>query len=132
MWIRIGFYENPDDSGYITLDQCGSGVLMNQNIKFYSRKNQIAIFFKSLALHEGRPSDRGKLQPSKENIQHFKHDISSPFSIFLRLIFAILDPEPDPVDLINADPYESGSTPLERGVCVHEHHVRQAIKEMIR
>jgi len=41
--------------------------------KFTAEKNwsQIAIYL-SLGLHKGRPSYRRSLQPSKENIQHFK------------------------------------------------------------
>jgi hypothetical protein len=44
--------------------------------KIYSRKNDIfltklAVYF-SLGLHKGPPNYRRGLQPSNENIQHFK------------------------------------------------------------
>ncbi len=35
-------------------------------------KNQKITIYLSLRLHKGRPSYRGSLNPSKENIQHFK------------------------------------------------------------
>ncbi len=50
-------------------------------------KNKSNFFWKkisiysSLGFHEGRPSYKKGLQPSKENIQHFKTRIS-PFSVF--------------------------------------------------
>jgi hypothetical protein len=50
-----------------------------------------------LGLHKERLSYRRSLQPSKENIQHFKLEISSLF-LFLRVIFALLYPDPDPAD----------------------------------
>jgi hypothetical protein len=40
-----------------------------QNLIFFGSK--IAIYL-SLGLHKGRPSYMRSLQPSKENIQHFK------------------------------------------------------------
>ncbi len=52
--------------------QCGSGLL------------KIAICL-SLNLHEGRPSYRKSLQPSKENIQHFKIYHFFIFSVFVGL-----------------------------------------------
>jgi hypothetical protein len=70
------------------------------------------------------------VSPQRRTSFTAKHEIYSHF-LFLRLIFAILDP--DPVDLINADPCGTGSTALHVGVCMHEHHIRrQAIKSMIR
>jgi hypothetical protein len=54
----------------------------------------MAIYL-SLGHHKGRPSYRRNLQPSKENIQHFKDENSVLFSIF-GVIFALLDPDPDP------------------------------------
>jgi hypothetical protein len=49
---------------------------------------------------------RRSLQPSKENIQHFKHGIC-----FLWFIFTLLDP--DPADQNQADQSGSGSTTLD-------------------
>jgi hypothetical protein len=51
-------------------------------------------------LHEGRPSYRRSLQPSKENIRHFK-TISWTF-LYLGFIFALLDP--DPLTCLNPNP----------------------------
>ncbi len=69
LWIRIDFYADSDDSGSSNLDQCGTGArVLHLN------------FFLSLALHEGRP--RESLQPSKENIKHFKTWNFFTFSIF--------------------------------------------------
>jgi hypothetical protein len=74
----------------------------------------------SLGLHKGRPSYcRRSLQPSKENIQHFKAWKFS-FFLFLWVIFALLirirnlnaDLDPDPATQINADPCGSGSATL--------------------
>jgi hypothetical protein len=51
----------------------------DQKLKKYTAEKFIYIFFGSkiaiyffLALYKGRPSYRRSLQPSKENIQHFK------------------------------------------------------------
>jgi hypothetical protein len=43
---------------------------------------KIAVYL-SLGLHKGRPSYRRSLQPSKENILHFKHENSLLFSTFV-------------------------------------------------
>jgi hypothetical protein len=62
---------------------------------------KILIFFLSkiaidlsLGLHKGRPSYRRSFQPSKENISHYKLDISKFFPIFLWVIVVLLDPVP--------------------------------------
>jgi hypothetical protein len=62
----------------------------------------------SLGLHKERPSYRS-LQLSKEAIQHTsKHELLKKF-LLLRVIFALLDPDPD-------SEYASGSTdPIESG-----------------
>ncbi len=49
---------------------------------FFLLWSKIAIYW-SLGLHKGRPSCRRSLQPSKENIQHFKRWNLTTFSIFL-------------------------------------------------
>jgi hypothetical protein len=61
---------------------------------------KIAIYL-SLGLQKGCTSYRRSLYPSKENIQHFK--------TYLWVIFALLDPDPDPATQINAYPCGSGS-----------------------
>jgi hypothetical protein len=48
------------------------------------------------------------LQPLKENIRYFKTKNFLPLGV----IFAHMDPDPDPAEEINADPCESGSTTL--------------------
>ncbi len=47
------------------------------------------------------------LQPSKENIQNFKTWNYFTFLYFLWVIFALLDPNPDPATQINAHPSET-------------------------
>jgi hypothetical protein len=60
--------------------------------------SKIAIYL-SLDLHKGHTSHRRNLQPSKENIQHFR--TWEAFVIFFYFLwFALLDPDPD---------FESGS-----------------------
>ncbi len=54
---------------------------------------KVAIYL-SLGLHKERPSIRGSLQPSKENIQHFKTWNFFTF-LFMWIFFALLDPDPD-------------------------------------
>ena len=76
------------DSGFSILGfRSGSGfgsksrVLMTKNRKKIQLKKFILFWSKnsiylSLSLQKGRPSYRRFLQPSRENIQHFKHEIS--------------------------------------------------------
>ncbi len=57
-----------------------------------------------LGLHKGRPSSRRRsLQPSKENTQHFK-TWNFGFSLFLWVIFVLLDPDTYPLTWLNPDP----------------------------
>jgi hypothetical protein len=66
----------------------------------------------SLGLHEGRPSYRISLQPSKKTSRTSKPHISSHFSISFcgsRIISALLDPDPDVADQNQSG---SGSTTL--------------------
>jgi hypothetical protein len=64
-----------------------------RKLNIFGSKTTIHLF---LSLHKGRPSYRKSLQPSKENIQHFKTRSSSKF-LFLWAIFALLDPDPESV-----------------------------------
>jgi hypothetical protein len=52
-------------------------------------KSKIAIYL-SLGLHNGRPSYRRSLQPSKENSQHFKKWNFLPFLSFFAFNFVTL------------------------------------------
>ncbi len=70
--------------------------------KFGGSKNTIYL---SLGLHKGRLSYRRSLQPSKDNIQYFKHEISEFFPIFVGNFFP-LGSGYGSTDLI-----ESGSNP---------------------
>jgi hypothetical protein len=62
----------------------------------------------SVGLHKERPTY--SLQLSKENIQHFKHEISKFLFLLLWVIFALLDPDPDSeYGSRSTDMIESGS-----------------------
>ncbi len=71
--------------------------------------SKIAIYL-SLGLHKGRPSYRRSLQPSKENIQHFKTWKLCIFFYFYGSFLPSwirirnLNADPDPATQINADP----------------------------
>ncbi len=85
-------------------DQKLGKITAKKNFIFFWSK--IAIYL-SLGLHIGRPSHRRSLQPSKENIQHFK---TWNFFFILRVIFTPLDPGPDPKSgSRSTDLIESGS-----------------------
>ncbi len=71
--------------------------------------SKIAIY-SSLGLHKGRPSYRRSLQPSTENIQHFKKGNFINFFLLLpswirsRIRIAIPDPDTDPGTPLNPNP----------------------------
>ncbi len=73
-WYQCGPGSEP---GFGSQPSFGSGTQFRIRIKFSSWKNSFlyieenAIFF-NLGLHEGRQSYKRSLQPSKENIEHFK------------------------------------------------------------
>ncbi len=76
--IRTGFNANPAQhfkSMRIRMRICNSAsrsrFLLTKNLKNLQLKKTI-FFYLSLGLHKGRPSYRRSIQPSKENIQHFK------------------------------------------------------------
>ncbi len=73
-----------------------SEVLMTKNWKKCTADKKIRDYL-SLGLHKGRPNYRRSLQPSKETIQHFKtwHFLAFFYFCALRVIFALLDPDPD-------------------------------------
>ncbi len=104
MRIRI---TDPDPAFFLIADQ-DPGF---DDLKF--KKNlQLEIYFSfswskfaiylSLGLHKGRTSYRRSLQPSKENIQHFKTWKFCTFFYFCGSFFALMDP--DPATQINPDP----------------------------
>ncbi len=77
------------DPAFLAEYRSGSRVLMTKNCKNFTAENFFFFFFASktsiylsLGLHKGRPSYRRNLQPSKANIQHLKHEISTFVSNF--------------------------------------------------
>ncbi len=80
----------------------GSRVWMTNN--FWSK---IAIYL-SLGLLKGRPSYRKSLQPSKDNIQHFKKCILLTFFLISWVIFALLDSDPIRIHNHNTSEKEGG------------------------
>jgi hypothetical protein len=73
-------------------------------LSFFGSK--IAIYL-SLGLHKGCPSYRRIRQPSKENIYQYCKKLNLlTFFLFLRVIFALRDqdPDPDPGTPLNPDP----------------------------
>jgi hypothetical protein len=75
---------------------------------FFDQKLQFTYL---LSHYKGRPSFRRSLQPSKENIQHFKKMKFINFFL-LWVIFALLDPDSDCESGYGSkDPTESGSNP---------------------
>jgi hypothetical protein len=105
--IRIGFWFQCGSGSSIS-GQCGSGsgiliqCVMTKNLKKCTAEkkliryifclSKVAIYM-YLSFHKGRLSYRRSLQPSKENIQHFK-TWNFFFFLFLSVIFALLDPDP--------------------------------------
>ncbi len=90
--------------------------------KYTAEKNYFfskIVMYLSLGLLNGHPSYRRSLQPSKENIQHFKIWNLFTFFLFLWVIFSLLDPDPDcESGSWSWDPIESGygSTTLLHGI----------------
>jgi hypothetical protein len=62
----------------------------------------------SLGLHKERPSYRRSLQLSIKTFSTSKHEISK-FFLFLWVIFALLDPDPDHLTRLNLNPIRIGS-----------------------
>jgi hypothetical protein len=91
-------------------------ITAEKKINFFL--DQKKIIYLSQGLHKGRPSYRRSLQPSKENIQHFKAWKFWTFFYFcgsflpswirIRIRNLNADPDPDPATQINADPCGSG------------------------
>ncbi len=84
MRIRI---TDPDPTLFLIADPDPVSITKNWKnlqlklfIYFFDRKIAIDL---SLGLPKGRPSDRRSLQPSKENIQHFKTWKFLTFSVFV-------------------------------------------------
>ncbi len=73
----------------------------NKKLNFFWSKTAIYL---SLGLHKVWPSCRRSLQLLKEAIQHFKTWTFTNFFLLLWFIFALLDPDPDPLALLNTDP----------------------------
>ncbi len=96
--------------------QCGSGfssrsrVLMSKNWIKLTAGNFLYIFWSKIAIYlsldlpKGRPGYRRSLQPSKENTQHTFKTRKFFTCLFLSVIFALPDPDPDSATQINAVP----------------------------
>ncbi len=102
-WIRIHLIRIP---GSCILGWIPSGSIQDLDPGFWWPKNENKILaeknliflrskvanYLSQGRHKGRPSYRGSLQPSKENIQHFK-TWNLFICLFLWVVFALLDPD---------------------------------------
>ncbi len=124
-WFNADPDTDPDPEFYLIADPdsgSGSRVWWSKieknlllEILFLFSRSKIAIYL-SLGLHKGRPSYRRSLQPSKENIQHFKRWKFCPFFNFfgsflpswIRIRIRNLYADPDPAAQINADPCGPG------------------------
>ncbi len=113
-FIRIRNFRlntDPDPDPIRIRIQSESRALMTKNwieknyswkkIYFFLSKTTIYL---SPGLHKERPSYRRSLQLSKEVIQHFKTWTFTIFFLLLWVIFALLDPDPDPLTQLNLDP----------------------------
>ncbi len=101
----ISLHPDPDLSFHVNLDPvpdpalgfCWPKIeknLLKKCILFWSKTTIYCTLL--YLLLKGCPSYRSSLQPSKENIQHFKNEICKLF-LFLWVFFALLDPtNPDP------------------------------------
>jgi hypothetical protein len=103
-------YRSEFGSGYRGFDE--------QKLKILAAEKKINIFGSkiaihlSLGLHKGRHSYRISLQPSIENIQHFKNMKFLNFFLFLWVTFGLLDQDPDSESRSGStDLIESGSNP---------------------
>jgi hypothetical protein len=92
LWIHIGFKADSDPALQVN-------GFDHQNL-LHLAADKIPIFdiykiasYLSRGLHEGRPSNRRSLQPSKENNKHFKDEFFE-FLHFLDMPSA----DPDPAD----------------------------------
>jgi hypothetical protein len=70
---------------------------MSKNWKKLKKFASKTTIYLSLNLNKGRPTYRRSLQPSKENIQHFNTGNFLIFLLLLRVIFALLDLDTDPL-----------------------------------
>ncbi len=61
---------NADPDPWFWLPKTGKNLQLKKIEYFFDQKLQFAYL--SLSFYNGRPSNRRSLQPSKENIQHFK------------------------------------------------------------
>ncbi len=120
-WFNADPDTDPDPAFFLIADpDSGSGsririqdfmtknwkkITAEKKLNFFGSKTTIYLF---LGLHKGRPWYRRSLQLSKENIQFLKTWKFWTFFLFLWVIFALLDQDPDPATQINADPCGSG------------------------
>jgi hypothetical protein len=88
-------------------------VLITKNWKKITAEKKLDIFLVknynfvilSLGLHKGHTSYRRSLQPPpKKTSSTSKHEYAFTFFLYLPVIFALLDPDPDTGTQINAAP----------------------------
>jgi hypothetical protein len=75
---------------------------MIKNWKKFTAEKTGYFFIKNCDL--GSPNYRRSLQSSKKKIKHFETCKILDFFLYFLVIFALLDPDPDPATQINADP----------------------------
>ncbi len=123
----LGLNTDPDPDPIQIRSQSGSRALMTKNWrKKYSWKKKLIFFWSkttiylSLCLHKERPSYRRSLQLSKEAIQQFKTwTVKKKFPL-LWVIFALLDPDPDPLTRLDPDPIRCGGSELMIELGLHD------------
>ncbi len=94
-WFNADPDTHPDPAFFLIADPDPNPQFTAGNY-IYFFLSKIAIYrYLSLGLHKRRPSYRRSFQPSKENIQHFKTWKFCVFFLFLCVIFALLDPDPE-------------------------------------
>jgi hypothetical protein len=97
---RHSQWSNASDLDSVHGSESGSSIWKNVLI-FFDQKLQFTRTY-PLASIKGRPSYRRGIEPSKENIQHFKTWNFLPFFYFCGSFFALLDL--DPLTWSNSDP----------------------------
>ncbi len=99
----------PDPDPGFWWPKMGKNLSEKKFVFFWSK----IAFYLSLGFRNGRPSYRRSLQPSKENIQHFRKWNLLTFFLFLCAIFALLDPDLDCESGSGSrNPTKSGSSTL--------------------
>jgi hypothetical protein len=79
-----------------------AGLFVNFKFPYSWIRSRI---YSSLGIHKGRPRYTGEaFSPSKHD-----NSLFLKLCLFLCVVFALLDPDPDPATPINVDPYVSST-----------------------